>query len=145
MKQWRYSFRCHNSDGLNYCNCMSEYSRKKEDCVYYGRPIEPLAFYLPSFSDVDQQKQCPFYGILPKEIRDLIFEYALINNGAPKANNDNPCRRQRHLEYVAKVDVACTLLQTCKAIYLETYRLPMLINGKLFSVYYPGSSVLQLH
>lgn len=112
---------------------MSKYSRVKEDCLYYGRPIEPLAFYLSSFSDVNHQLQCPLYGVLPTEVRHLVFEYALVDGGAPLPNNDNIFRRQpANSAHIASMDVACTLLQTCKAIYLEAYRLPMLINGMAF-------------
>jgi hypothetical protein len=110
---------------------MNKYSQPQENCAFLGRPIEPLAFYLPTFSDVNQQKQCPFYGILPKEIRDLIFEYALADDGAPAPNCENAFRRDHSFASgVAQVDIACALLQTCKAVYLEAYRLPLLLNGK---------------
>ncbi|KAJ4360714.1 uncharacterized protein N0V89_001281 [Didymosphaeria variabile] len=100
-----------------------------EECSLYGRPIEPLAFYLPAFSEVEQQKQSPLYRI-PKEIRDLIFEYALTDDGAPSPNSDNVFRRSAKGE-ISEVDSACSLLQTCKAVYLEAYRLPMQLNGTL--------------
>lgn len=109
---------------------MLECNKSQEECCFYGRPIEPLAFYLPPFSDVEQQNQCPLYSVLPKEIRDLVWEYALADDGAPSPDCDNVFRRERGTEAnVAKVDVAHALLQTCKAVYLETYRLPMLLNG----------------
>jgi hypothetical protein len=110
---------------------MSIYSQPQENCTFLGRPIEPLAFHLPAFSNVNQQKQCPLYGILPKEIRDLIFEYALADDGVPAPNSENAYRRDHGIASgVAQVDIACALLQTCKAVYLETYRLPLLLNGK---------------
>ncbi|KAK6596015.1 hypothetical protein H4I95_09931 [Botrytis cinerea] len=66
----------------------------------------------------------PFYsGILPAEIRTLIFSYVLtptpIPNTAydPNTNYARPgftCRTQLHL----------SLLRTCRRIYLETYHLP---------------------
>ncbi|OAG00828.1 uncharacterized protein CC84DRAFT_1262918 [Paraphaeosphaeria sporulosa] len=127
MKTARY---CHNSDGLDNCDCMSAHSQAQENCAFFGRPIEPLAFYLPAFAYVNQQKQCPFYGILPKEIRDLVFEYALGDNGAPAPNSENNFRREPCVASdIARTDIACALLQTCKAVYLEAYRLPLLLNG----------------
>lgn len=109
---------------------MSTHSRVKEDCAFFGRPIEPLAFYLAPFSDANQQKQSPLYGILPKEIRDLVFEYALADDGIPAPDSDNVFRRERGVATaIAPIDIACALLRTCKAVYLETYRLPMLLNG----------------
>ena len=106
-----------------------------EECIFYGRPIEPLAFYLPPHSDVHQQEQSPLYSVLPNEIRGLLWEFALADDGMPAPNSGEAhmrIRRDRGDE--ARVDSACTLLQTCKAVYLETYRLPMLLNGTQTSV-----------
>ncbi|KAF2450674.1 hypothetical protein P171DRAFT_468924 [Karstenula rhodostoma CBS 690.94] len=130
QSQQRGSYHCHNSDGLDNCNCMSARSQPQEDCAFFGRPIEPLAFYLPAFTGVNQQKQCPLYGILPKEIRDMVFVYALADNGAPAPNSENKFRGATGVASdVARIDIACTLLQTCRAVYLEAYRLPLLLNG----------------
>jgi hypothetical protein len=101
-----------------------------EECVFHGRPTEPLAFYLPPYFDVQQQEQSPLYNMLPKEIRDMIWEFALADDGAPSPDSDNIFRRVRGATAdFPKVDSACALLQTCKAVYLETYRLPMQVNG----------------
>jgi hypothetical protein len=71
--------------------------------------------------------------VLPKEIRDLVWEYALTDDGVPAPDCDNVFRRERGTGAdIAKADVSCALLQTCKAVYLETYRLPMLLNGKQY-------------
>ncbi|KAF1971619.1 hypothetical protein BU23DRAFT_600169 [Bimuria novae-zelandiae CBS 107.79] len=107
---------------------MNRYSKLQENCCFFGRPIEPLAFYLPSFSDVHQQKQSPLYNVFPKEIRDLVFEYALADNGVPSPTWDTGD--------VATNDAAVALLQTCKAVYLEAYRLPMLLNGFFYALNY---------
>lgn len=110
---------------------MTSKFQAQEDCAFFGRPIEPLAFYLPPFINVNQQKQCPLYGIVPKEIRDLIYEYAMIDNGSPDPNGENILRREKGVAPdVAPIDIACSLLQTCRAVYLEAYRLPLLLNGK---------------
>lgn len=128
---------CHDSDGLNHCDCaaIGKHQTRKyrgpERCCFYGRPIEPLAFYLPPYSELQQQNQCPLYGVLPNEIRVLIFEFALADDGALTAGCDNVFRRECGTDAdVAKTDVACALLQTCKAVYVEAYRLPMQLNGK---------------
>ena len=106
------------------------YNQDPEECVFWGRPIEPLAFYLPPFSNVLQQEQSPLYGVLPKEIRDMVWEYALVDDGVLSPDRDNISRRMPGTKAdMVKVDSACALLQTCKAVYLETYRLPMLLNG----------------
>ncbi|KAF1968326.1 hypothetical protein BU23DRAFT_263928 [Bimuria novae-zelandiae CBS 107.79] len=99
------------------------------ECSFYGRPIEPLAFYLPSFSNIYQQNQSRLYSI-PKEIHDLIFEYALTEDAALSPINDHALRRNSKGQ-VSKVNSAISILQTCKAVYLEAYRLPMLLNGCL--------------
>lgn len=125
-------YHCHNSDGLEHCDCITvRKDRGPEGCCFYGRPIEPLAFYLPPYSEVGQQVQSPLYGVLPKEIRYLIFEFALADDGALAPDCDNLFRRECGTDDdVAESDVACTLLQTCRAVYQEAYRLPMQVNGK---------------
>ncbi|CAI6334221.1 unnamed protein product [Periconia digitata] len=121
---------CHFADGVEDCECVKKKPQPSiEDCEFYGRPVEPLAFYLPPLRDVNQQMQSRLYTI-PKEIRDLIFEYALADDGAPSFNCDNVFRRRAY-GTIPSVDCACTLLQTCKAVYLEAYRLPFLLNGYL--------------
>lgn len=123
---------CHDSDGLYKCDCIFyRVDESPEKCSFFGRPIEPLAFYLPPYSEVQQQTQSPLYGVLPKEVRNLIFEFALADDNAIAADHDSMYRWEA--ESVADVpepDVAHALLQTCKAIYLEAYRLPMQLNGE---------------
>jgi hypothetical protein len=112
-----HNYYCHSS-GLGKCECS------QKDCRSVGRPVEPLAFYLPPFVDVSQQKQCSLYSVIPKEIRDLIFEYALSDNSVPSFDEEGGDR--------STPDLACALLRTCKAVYLETYRLPILLHGMKF-------------
>jgi hypothetical protein len=97
--------------------------------------VEPLAFYLPPFSNVDQQKQSRLYNI-PVEIRNLIFQFAFADDGAPSLNCDNEFRRST-LGTIPSVTCACAFLQTCKAVYLEAYRLPMLLNGTFLILHVP--------
>ena len=126
-------YQCHDSDGLTHCDCTAVRRKPSHGkCCFYGRPIEPLAFHLPPYSEVEQQTQSPLYGVLPKEIRYLIFEFAFADDGAPTFDYDNVFRRRCGTDAdVAKSDVASALLQTCKAIYMEAYRLPMQLNGKV--------------
>jgi hypothetical protein len=101
-----------------------------EACAFYGRPTEPLAFYLPPYAEIHQQEQSPLYSVLPKEVRDMVWEFALADDDVPPPDHDNMFRRERSAKvYTVKLDSACPLLQTCKVVYLETYRLPMLVNG----------------
>lgn len=128
-------YHCHNSDGLSYCDCiMDRQNRGSEGCCFYGRPIEPLAFYLAPCSEVEQQIQAPLYGLLPKEMRQLVWEFALADNNALAPDCDNVFRREcGTVADVARSDVAHALPQTCKAVYLKSYRLPMQLNGRDFS------------
>ena len=113
--------------------------QRLEKCFFYGRPIEPLAFYLPPSSDVQQQWQCPLYGKLPKEARDMVWEYVLTDSRVLFPYGEEVYRRRRASKAgFAKVGNACALLQTCKAVYLETYCLPMLLNGTYFIAVVPG-------
>lgn len=125
---------CHDSDGLYNCNCILSRLREHqgpESCEFFGRPIEPLAFYLPPYSEVQQQKQSPLYGVLPKEVRNMIFEFALADDNAIATDHDNISRWQVGSDAdVPRLDIAHALLQTCKAIYLEAYCLPMQLNGE---------------
>ncbi|KAH6638798.1 hypothetical protein C7974DRAFT_387320 [Boeremia exigua] len=123
-------YNCHDSDGLNHCDCIADRGNLgPESCCFYGRPIEPLAFCLPPYWQIKQQTSCPLYSVLPEEIRLLIFQFALTDDDALKLD-DNMFRRESGTDAdVARSDVACALLQTCKAVYLEAYRLPMQLNG----------------
>ena len=123
---------CHDSDGLYNCDCViARGHRGPEGCRCFGRPIEPLAFYLPPYSEVQQQLQSPLYGVLPIEVRNLVFEFALADDNAIVADKDNIFRRQFGSDAdIPTPGIAHALLQTCKAIYLEAYCLPMQLNGE---------------
>lgn len=78
------------------------------------------------------QDQCPFFTILPKEIRDMIFEYALIDCTSHPPNSDNKYRRGYQSadgsQHIPPSDIAFGLLLTCRVVYLEVYKLPLLLN-----------------
>ncbi|KAF3032638.1 hypothetical protein E8E12_001275 [Didymella heteroderae] len=97
------------------------------------RCIEPLAWN-PEHSIPVVQTNCPLFTKIPKELRDLIFEYALTEsldlyryqvatNTAVRTRGDtrgqNPDRPEN-------------LLLTCWAIYQETYLLPIVLNPLRF-------------
>ena len=96
--------------------------------MYYGHSTEPLAFSLNADS-VSVQDQFPLFTILPNEVRDMIYEFAFTDNTSHPPNRNNKFR-----EYSGRgnrplpSDIAFPFLQTCKAVYLESYRLPLLLN-----------------
>jgi hypothetical protein len=72
---------------------------------------------------------CALYTKLPRELRDLIYEYALTDCTSYPPNRDNPVRQDYYgIKDVPPSDMASPLLQTCRAVCLETYKLPMLVN-----------------
>jgi hypothetical protein len=80
---------------------------------------------------VQQQTQSPLYGVLPKEVRNMIFEFALADDNTIATDHDNISRWQVGSDAnVPRPDISFALLQTCKAIYLEAYCLPMQLNGE---------------
>lgn len=92
--------------------------------------VKPLALQLLEAGNIDQQDESPLFKTIPKEIRDLIFEYAI-------AAYPDPDRPYSSNEKFARPGVsghpriATELLSTCKAIYAETYQLPITINPVL--------------
>ena len=74
------------------------------------------------------QVNCPLYTTIPKELRDLIWEFALTDctsNPPDRGRNQQDPNRSSGL-YPS--DIAFSLLQTCRAVYLETYTLPLSLN-----------------
>lgn len=131
-----YNSACNDSDGQNFCDCQLQHTNNayRKKCMHFGRHVEPLAFSLKP-STVDQQKDCPFFSILAAELRETIYEYAFTDCTSHPPNADNPIRRS-NANILPPCDIALNLLQTCKAIYLEAYRLPFLLNP--FTVYTLG-------
>ncbi|KAI1529550.1 Qor NADPH:quinone reductase [Pyrenophora tritici-repentis] len=81
---------------------------------------EPLAWSLTP-STIQDQNTCPFCTPIPREIRDMIFSYALTDTTSyPVDQYRNPC--------LYSSDMALSLLLTCKAIYLETHITPLCVN-----------------
>lgn len=88
---------------------------------------KPFATQLLESGDINEQSKSPLFATIPQEIRDLIFEYAL-------ASYPDPDRPYRSNERFARPGasghprIATELLRTCKAVYVETYLLPITLN-----------------
>jgi hypothetical protein len=70
--------------------------------------------------------------VLPKELRDLVFEFALMDSKAHSFDSlvkRNPRRLRIKIDAKGPAnDIATNLLRTCRAIYLETWTLPLAQN-----------------
>lgn len=108
------------------------------ECPFSGRCTEPLAWSLDG-TPIMNQSNSPLFATIPKEIRTIIYAYALTDCTPPRSNQPIPwtLRASLRLTSSTKVsiealrytsDVAFPLLWTCRAIYLETYSLPLSLN-----------------
>jgi hypothetical protein len=73
------------------------------------------------------------FTTLPKELRDLIFEYALTDDKAQSL--DSLVKRDLFSKSRTRIknhkpthDIAVNLLRTCRSCYLETWSLPLSLN-----------------
>ncbi|KAK1221905.1 hypothetical protein PQX77_015285 [Marasmius sp. AFHP31] len=80
---------------------------------------------------VHDQNQSPLFSDIPPEIRTIIFRFALLAyyDKSRPFEVDAYYHRPDFL-YDDKIDT--TLLQTCRQVYLETYRLPIALNDHVF-------------
>lgn len=90
------------------------------------KPMTPLALDVDEGSCLPQETS-PLFAVIPKEMRDLIFEHALTAYPDPKRPY-GPNESYARPGVVGHLRVATELLQTCKSIYLETYQLPITLN-----------------
>lgn len=127
----------HSEQQVKY-NCSCQENSDAENCPLYGQCREPLAWNLEK-EHVMTQVNCPLYTIIPKELRDLIWEFALkdctSNPPDREPNRPNPLTftwaqgaRNYRASGLYPSDIAVNLLQTCRAVYLETYTLPLSLN-----------------
>lgn len=125
----------------HFCSCRnfppgsSDTSEALSHCSV-KRCLEPLAWSSDSGSPV-VQTTCPLFTKIPKELRDLIFEYALTESSNSRSIRVEPstATTMRRLQGDAKhqnPDRPENLLLTCWAIYRETYLLPILLNPVRF-------------
>lgn len=131
QRQYDLNSYCGNSDGASFCNCQCEF-QDTLSCMFYGRNLEPLAFSLTQ-ETIILQDECTLINGLPREIRQIIWEYALKDTPTTPAHSTFKWRGGRFgSESGHKLptsDIAFGLLRTCKAIYLETYTIPLQINS----------------
>ncbi|KAF2268275.1 hypothetical protein CC78DRAFT_589291 [Lojkania enalia] len=112
--------------------------------MYYGRHVEPLAFSLAD-KPIAPQWLCPLFSKIPIEIREMVYEYAFIDCNSMPLDWNNPYRDHPithhegidHGKHIPHSDISFNFLQTCRAVYLEAYQLPLLLNP--FIVYRFGS------
>jgi hypothetical protein len=111
-------------DGSGCLSCKAAGTIKS--CRVYRKPVQPLALDLLGKVKVRLQESSPLFSILPKELRDIIYEYALTDdNNHP--NQDQPFRRAGGYAF-PKRNFAFNLLLTCRAVYLEAYQLAYILN-----------------
>lgn len=106
--------------------CSCSVSGDMEDCRFEGECREPLAWCLGEPGTL-VQSQCPFFTVLPSELRTLIWEFALTE--CTSFQRDHVCADQSIPD--GRPDsskIGFNLLRTCRAIYLETYTLPLSLN-----------------
>lgn len=77
------------------------------------------------------QEQSPLYAILPKEIRDLIFEFATVQYEDLEHEYRTTAFYYRP-GYRGPLKTSTALLRTCRRVWLETSALPMQQSKKTF-------------
>lgn len=91
-----------------------------------SKPTKPLAHDM--FNDaIDPQAMSPLFSTIPKELRDLIFAFALTAYPDPARPYDD---KEQYVRpgTTGHLRIATELLLTCKAIYTECYHLPTILN-----------------
>lgn len=106
---------------------------------------EPLAWSLDS-SNVLPQSNCLLYTLLPLEIREIIYAYVLTDTTSYPIDYLSPKDPIPvvHVKYLGHgqnagslaggkplhlSDITVSLLLTCKAVYLETWAMPLRVNA----------------
>jgi hypothetical protein len=88
----------------------------------------PLAVALLDDPDsVNRQSDCPLFSMLPAELREVIWNFALTRYEVPGTwyPLHRPCARPGQ---AGPLRVAVELLLTCRAVYLETFLVPFQVN-----------------
>jgi hypothetical protein len=94
------------------------------------RKIEKLPLAVTILDDprsVHQQQGCPLFAMLPAELRELIWDYALT--GYEDVDALYPLDKSyARPGQAAPLKVAVNLLLTCRAVYLEAFLVPFQVN-----------------
>jgi hypothetical protein len=91
------------------------------------------------------------FTLLPKELRDLIFEYAFTDDKAQSLDSlvkrDLFSKPRTNIKnYKPTNDIAVNLLRTCRSIYLEAWSLPLSLNPFIvYDVKHPEKYGTQAH
>ncbi|KAH7079995.1 hypothetical protein BKA63DRAFT_463978 [Paraphoma chrysanthemicola] len=149
-RQAKYNCSCGDNDKANICSCSTCHNILRNDnspCNYLGRCVEPLAWNIEN-DPVRNQVQCPLFFTLPKELRDIVFEYALTDCKSHSIETlalRNPGRLRIRPSKTSTNDIAVNLLRTCRAVYLETWTLPLSLNPYIiYDLHAPNRLGVQL-
>jgi len=104
--------------------------------------VKPFAVQLAESGNINQQHQSPLFIKMPKEMRDLIFEYALLAYPHPDRPYNNKERYARP-GVSGHPRIAVELLLMCKAAYVEAYQLPITLNPIV--IYHDNASHIPPH
>ncbi|KAF7869842.1 hypothetical protein EAF04_004626 [Stromatinia cepivora] len=93
------------------------------ESIFQSRVTTPIAIHLKPTTP-RLQILTPFYsGIIPAEVRFLIFSYVLTPTPIPDTQYD-PNTHYTRPGFTCRTKLHTSLLRTCRRIYLETYHLP---------------------
>ncbi|KAJ8084654.1 hypothetical protein PM082_003429 [Marasmius tenuissimus] len=80
---------------------------------------------------VCDQHQSPLFSYIPPELRTIIFRHVLLASYDKSRPFEHDAFHYRP-DFLYRDGVDTALLQTCRQIYLETYRLPIALNDHVF-------------
>ena len=119
---------------------VSEKAERGDSATVPERPL--LA---STIQDVQLQFSSPLYARLPKETRDMIFRFAIIESISTASSEYLPRPRKGAKFYCHNTNQAPTrpghvgitkvclgLLLTCRRVYLETHHLPIQLKEHIF-------------
>ena len=95
---------------------------------------DSVAASILQHDNINEQKQSELFNRLPAEIRDLVWQYALLVYSDP-INSYHETQRYCRPGQDGIPRIALDLLLTCRAIYCETFELPLRLNAL---TYYDG-------
>lgn len=119
---------------------VSEETERGDSATDLERPI--LASTL---QNINLQLSSPLYARLPKEIRDMIFRFAIIefigttssegllgHRTSSRIYHQNTNQTPTRPGHVGITKVCLSLLLTCRRIYMETHHLPIQLKEHIF-------------
>lgn len=85
------------------------------------------------------QTNCPLFSLLPADVREDIFSYALTDYPDPdKRYSPETCYTRPSYFAPSRTDTA--LLRTCRAVYAETWHLPIVLREQVHYLTAPNRS-----